>query len=115
VLPIHVQLKMFVAAQEKEPKLNEVKLTGYFSTIDMCSDDNRAFTEVDGVEEDAAEEKVDDAVRFALSAETKPKLRSKRSFREDLKVSKKVLNIPSDATVTDDELEVSDTCPSLLV
>ena len=68
-----------------------------------------------GFEEDAAEEKVDDAVRFALSAETKPKLRSKRSFREDLKVSKKVLNIPSDATVSDDELEVSDTCPSLSV
>ena len=91
VTPNKANFKMFVAAQDEEPELSEVKLAGYFSTADLCRDEDRTFSEVDDIDKDDTEGMVVDAVRFALSAETKPKLKSSCSFCEDL-VSKKVLN-----------------------
>ena len=112
VAPNKAKFKMFVAVKdEEEPKLSEVNLAGYFSTVDMCNDDEGAFTDLSGVDE-VNDGRVEDIVRFALSAETKPKLRSKRSFREDLEVSKKVLSIPSDEAASDD-LEVIDVCSEI--
>ena len=113
VTPNKANFKMFVAAQDEEPELSEVKLAGYFSTADLCRDEDRTFSEVDDIDKDDTEGMVVDAVRFALSAETKPKLKRRRSFREDLEVSKKVLNIPNDAIVADGELEVVDVCSEI--
>lgn len=103
---------MFVAVLDKKPKLVKVKLAGYFWMVGMCCDDDRTFSEVDDVDEDLTEGQDDDTVRFALSAETKPKLRSRHSFR-DLEVSKKVLNTPSDAALTDGELEILHACSEI--
>ena len=50
--------------------------------------------------------------QFALSAETKPRLKCKRSFREDLKISKKVLNVPSNGSVPGD-MVVADVCSEI--
>ena len=107
-----VNFKMFVAAEDKEPKFFEVKLAEYFVTVDMYSREDGHSTKVDDIDEDATEGEADEA-KFVLSADVKPKLKTKRSFREDLKVTKKILSIPTDAAVTDDELETIDVCSEL--
>ena len=107
--------KMFVATKddEEKPKIDEIKLAGYFSTINMYSEGSGAVTEVETDDRNAAHDgNVDEVERFALSAETKPRLKCKRSFREDLEVSKKVLNLPTDGAATGDFEEV-DVCSEI--
>ena len=55
---------------------------------------------------------VDEVDRFALSAETKPRLRGKHSFWEDLEVSKKVLNLPTDGAAMEGT-DVADVCSEI--
>ena len=103
--------KMFVATKDEEnkSKLDEIKLAGYISTIDMHNDDARkVVTDENDVGDGSPEIKT----QFALSAETKPRLKCKRSFREDLKISKKVLNVPSNGSVPGD-MVVADVCSEI--
>ena len=74
-----VNFKMFMAAEDKEPKIFEVKLAEYFVTVDMCGRENRSPIEADDEDEDTADREVDE-VKFVLSADINPKLRSRRSF-----------------------------------
>ena len=102
--------KMFVAANDKESKLFEVKLTRFFLMADMS---NKAIgTSIEGCDndEDTIEEEVVDEASFILLADNKPKLQSKFGFREDLKVAGEILNIHGDVTVTDDVLKRNDAC-----
>ena len=94
---------MFMAAKNKKTKLFEVKLAEYFVTVDM----SRSPIDVDDKDEDTTEREVD-YTKFVLSVDVKPKLESRRSFREDLEVTKKILNLPTDAAITDDEPETID-------
>ena len=79
VIPLKTTFKMFVVTKddEEKPNLEEIKLAGYFSTVTMNKNDDEVC-EKESVEE-----------MFALSAEIKPRLKCRRSFREDLEVSKK--------------------------
>ena len=94
---------MFMAAKNKKTKLFEVKLAEYFVTVDM----SRSPIDVDDKDEDTTEREVD-YTKFVLSVDVKPKLESRCSFREDLEVTKKILNFPSDAALTDGEPETID-------
>ena len=49
---------------------------------------------------------------FALSAEIKPRLKCRRSFREDLEVSNKILKLPHDGVEVEEVLE-SDICSQI--
>ena len=105
--------KMFVAAKDKEPKLFEVKLTRFFLMADMSNKAIRTSIEGCDNDEDTIEGEVVDETRFVLSVDAKLKLQSRRSFREDLEVTKKLLNVPNDATVTDDEPDKIDVCSEI--
>ena len=63
-------------------------------------------------DKDTTKGEVEEA-KFVLSADIKLKLKSRRTFREDLKVTKKILNLPSDAAVTDGEPETIDVCSEI--
>ena len=71
--------------------------------------------EVDDKDEDATEGEVVNEVRFAFSADT-PKLKSRLSLREDLKVAEKTLNTPIvvATTDTDDEQDRNDVCSEVM-
>ena len=77
-------------------------------TVDM----SRSPIDVDDKDEDTTEREVD-YTKFVLSVDVKPKLESRRSFREDLEVTKKILNLPSDAALTDGEPETIYVCSEL--
>ena len=108
--PMKTVFKMFVATldDEEKPRMDEIKLAGYFSTINMHN-----VTEAEAEDKNATTDgNVDVVDWFALSAETKPRLRCKRTFREDLEISKKVLNLPTDGAALDD-IDAIDVCSEI--
>ena len=98
---------------EEKPQIDEIKLAKHFSTIDMHNAGSGVVVEVEADDKnDFNDGNVAEVDRFALSAETKPRLRGKRSFREDLEVSKKVLNLPTDGAAMEGT-EVADVCSEI--
>ena len=98
---------------EEKPQIDEIKLAEHFSTIDMHNAGSGVVVEVEADDKnDSNDGNVDEVDRFALSVETKPRLRGKRSFREDSEVSKKVLNLPTDGAAMEGT-EVADICSEI--